>query len=103
MDECIEMLETSSDALHSDKLLCAHVKLQHINEDIGMSFSMDDPSATVTISDQKVQYSLRGFERNLGDWNKGVPKDVYNSEYSVCPDLKNKLTLLQAIYKYLLM
>jgi len=82
MDECIEMLETSSDALHSDKLLCAHVKLQHINEDIGMSFSMDDPSATVTISDQKVQYSLRGFERNLGDWNKGVPKDVYNSKSS---------------------
>lgn len=83
MDECIEMLETSSEALASDKLLCEHVKLQHVNEDIGMSFSMDDPSATVTISDTKVQYSLRGFEKNLSDWTKAVPKEVYNSKLEI--------------------
>jgi len=80
MDECIEMLESSSEALPSDKLLCQHVKLQHINEDVCVSFSMDDPSATVTMSDSKVQYALRGFERNLSDWTKAVPKSIYNSK-----------------------
>jgi hypothetical protein len=84
MDECIEIMESSSEALPSDKLLCHHVKLQRINEDVGVSFSMDDPSASVSISDPKVQYSLRGFERNLADWTKGVGKDATNTalEYS---------------------
>jgi len=85
MDECVEMLESSPEALPSDKLLCQHVKLQHINEDVCVSFSMDDPSATVTMTDSKVQYALRGFERSLSDWTKAVPKSIYNSGFSSCP------------------
>ncbi|KAF2010676.1 hypothetical protein BU24DRAFT_427787 [Aaosphaeria arxii CBS 175.79] len=65
MDESVKMLETSPDALPSDKLLVQHVKMAHIGEDISVSFSMDDPSAEVSISEPKVIYALRRFEADL--------------------------------------
>ncbi len=78
MDECIDMLESSTTALPSDKLLCQHVKLQHINEEIGLQFSMDDPSATITISDTRVQYALKAFEHQLQEWSAAMPKSIWN-------------------------
>lgn len=80
MDECIEVLESSATALPSDNLLCQHVKLQHINEEIGQQFSMDDPSAAITISDSRVQFQLKAFEHQLGEWGKAVPNTIWNSE-----------------------
>lgn len=80
MDECIEVLESSATALPSDNLLCQHVKLQHINEEIGQQFSMDDPSAAITISDSRVQCQLKAFEHQLGEWGKAVPNTIWNSE-----------------------
>lgn len=77
MDECIEVLDTAESALPSDKVLVQHVLLQHINEEIGNQFSMDDPSAPVTISDSKVQMSVRAFERVLEDWALAVPKKMF--------------------------
>ena len=77
MDECIEILESSSGALPTDKLLCRHVKLQHLNEEIGREFSMDDPSATINISDAHVQNALKAFENQLRGWRT----DVHGSEY----------------------
>lgn len=47
MAECVDFLYSSPDALPSDKLLCEWVKSQHIAENIGTQFSMDDPFATV--------------------------------------------------------
>lgn len=72
MDECVEVLETADDALPSDKALCQFVKLQHINEEVGQQFLMDDPSATITISDSPVQYALKVFESQLSGWSKAA-------------------------------
>lgn len=80
MDECIDVLETSPDACASDKSLCQWAKIQHIAEDIGIQFSMDDPSAQVWMSDPKVQYALKGFERQLEDWRKQLPTEFRTRE-----------------------
>jgi len=82
MDECIEVLETSDLALPSDKILCQHVLLQHINEEIGNQFCMDDPSAPVSITDAKVQMSVKAFERALDDWTLAVPKKLFVRKYT---------------------
>ena len=69
MDECIEALETSDAALPTDRLLCQFVKLQHINEEVGQQFSMDDPSATITFADRAVEDALKRFENQLKEWS----------------------------------
>ncbi|KAL2065008.1 hypothetical protein VTL71DRAFT_4148 [Oculimacula yallundae] len=76
MTECIEVLETSPDALPTDKSFCQWIRSQHIAEDIGTQFSMDDPSATVSISDPKVQYALKGFEIELEKWVSQIPPEA---------------------------
>ncbi|KAL6161674.1 hypothetical protein ACJQWK_08456 [Exserohilum turcicum] len=65
MADSIRLLETSPEALPSDKLLCQQVKLAHIGEKISVEFCMDDPSIEVTISDPKVIYALKIFENEL--------------------------------------
>jgi hypothetical protein len=65
MEESVKMLETSPDALPSDKLLCQQVKLAHIGEDISVQFCMDDPSIEVAISEPKVIYAMKIFENEL--------------------------------------
>ncbi|KAH6709383.1 hypothetical protein DL95DRAFT_355382 [Leptodontidium sp. 2 PMI_412] len=76
MAECIDVLETSPDALPSDKSFCQWIRSQHIAEDIGTQFSMDDPGATVSISDPKVQYALKGFEIELEKWVSQIPPEA---------------------------
>ncbi|KAI9796185.1 MAG: hypothetical protein M1833_006436 [Piccolia ochrophora] len=77
MQECIDVLESSPDALQSDKILCQWVRLQRIVEEVSIQFSMDDPSARIGgISDLKIQYALKGFERQLEDWNSQLPKEL---------------------------
>lgn len=78
MEECIEVLESSESALPTDKKLCHQVRLQHIDEEIGYHFSMDDPSATITISDSRVQRDLRKFEERLREWRNNVPRDEWD-------------------------
>lgn len=81
MDECIEVLESAATALPSDKVLCQHAKLQHINEEIGVQFSMDDPSASINISDSHVQHALKNFERKLDEWSNVVPENVWSRKF----------------------
>ncbi|KAK3623835.1 hypothetical protein LTR56_021389 [Elasticomyces elasticus] len=76
MKECIEVLETHPDAYESDKLFCQHVKIQHICEDIGLQFLMDDNTATISITDPKVSYALNVLENQLKDWKAQVPKGL---------------------------
>lgn len=76
MAESVEVLESSPDAAPTDKFLCQWVRNQRIAEEIGVQFQMDDPCATVNIADPKVQYSLKGFERDLEHWSEQVPKDL---------------------------
>lgn len=70
MDESIDILESSTEALPSDRLLCHLVRAQHIAEDVGFEFSMDDPTCIVSLADPKTQYHLKAFERHLNDWRQ---------------------------------
>lgn len=65
MEESVKILQTSPDALPSDKLLCQQVKMAHIGENISVQFCMDDPSVEVAISEPKVIYALKIFENEL--------------------------------------
>ncbi|RDI86648.1 Nucleolar GTP-binding protein 1 [Venturia inaequalis] len=67
MRECLEYLETAEDALPSDKILCQHVRIAHISEQIAVQFAMDDPAVNLSISDGKVSYGIHHFEQALAD------------------------------------
>lgn len=69
-DECIQILTTAKDAVPSDQLLCHFVKAQHIGENIGIEFSMDDPAQTLSLTDVKTQRHLKVFEQNLAEWRE---------------------------------
>lgn len=69
------MLETSADAAPSDKLFCQHVKIQHICEEIGLQFLMDDTAAQISINDPKVTFALNVLESQLKQWKEQVPDE----------------------------
>ncbi|KAE8444603.1 hypothetical protein EG329_014434 [Mollisiaceae sp. DMI_Dod_QoI] len=76
MGECVEVLENSPEAAPTDKTLCQWVRSQHIAEEIGARFSMDDPAANVSIADKNVQYALKGFEMDLAKWSQNIPPEA---------------------------
>ncbi|KAL3424857.1 hypothetical protein PVAG01_04138 [Phlyctema vagabunda] len=89
MSDCCDVLENSPEAAVSDRFLCQWVRSQHIAEEVGTQFSMDDPTATVSIADSKVQYALRGFERDLEKWSSSVSMEVQTptlkmTEHVIC-------------------
>jgi len=67
MQECIKVLESSEEALPSDHIICQHVRLARISEDIAVEFAMDDPKVNLSISDGKVTYGIKTFEEKLED------------------------------------
>lgn len=73
MKECVDILETSPEAFPSDKMFCQHIKIQHICEEIGIQFLMDDNTATVSITDPKVTYTLNVLENDLKAWKDSIP------------------------------
>lgn len=75
-DECIEILNTSPDALPSDRWFCHLVRAQHIAELIGLEFSMDDPASPLTLTDPKTQFHLKAFERKLMDWKEAATLEM---------------------------
>ena len=75
MKECIEVLESHPDAYASDKLFCQHIKIQHICEDIGLQFLMDDSTANISITDPKVSYALNVLETQLKAWKEQIPPE----------------------------
>lgn len=77
MDECIEVLENSPEAEPSDKTLCQWVKLQKIAEEVGIGFAFDDPNADISIDDLRIQFTLKGFARQLEEWRSKCPKEVW--------------------------
>ncbi|KAF2169923.1 hypothetical protein M409DRAFT_64350 [Zasmidium cellare ATCC 36951] len=76
MRECVEILETSPEAYESDKLFCQHIKIQHICEDIGLQFLMDDNTANISITDPKVTYQLNVLENELKAWADDIPPQL---------------------------
>ncbi|KAL8786357.1 MAG: hypothetical protein Q9213_002854 [Squamulea squamosa] len=75
MDDCLEFLNTSSEALPSDSILAEWVRLQRLADDVGNQISGDE-SASLGISDVKTQYALKGFERQMKEWEKQASKQV---------------------------
>ncbi|KAF2216682.1 hypothetical protein CERZMDRAFT_29419, partial [Cercospora zeae-maydis SCOH1-5] len=76
MEECVEILETSPEALPSDRLFCEHIKIQHICENVSVQFSMDDNGASVSITDPKVSYALNVMEHEIKDWSSKVSPEL---------------------------
>jgi hypothetical protein len=75
-DECVETLMSAPDSLPSDKYLCHLVRGQHITEDVGLQFSMDDPASQVSLTDSNTQFYLKAFERQLADWHDSATKEM---------------------------
>lgn len=73
MSECVEVLENSPEAAPTDKVLCQWIKLQKIAEEVGIGFAFDDPNANVSIDDTRIQFSLKGFARQLEEWKSKCP------------------------------
>lgn len=80
MEESIHILEMSSEALPSDKLLCHHVKLARIGENISVQFSMDDPSVEISIADPDVKHAMKRFEEDFDHLVKGRDKAIDDGE-----------------------
>lgn len=75
MDECLNDLETSKESLPSDKTFCQWVRVQRRADDLGTQISTDDVSHT-SMSDPKIQYALKAFERQMKDWEEQKPAQV---------------------------
>ena len=82
MAECEEYLETSSDAAPTDKRLIAWVKIQRIIEEAGNAFSFDDPSATPSLAEPRIQLMLKGFEKKMESWKTSTARGIMNRVYS---------------------
>ncbi|GES58780.1 Zn(II)2Cys6 transcription factor [Aspergillus terreus] len=72
MDECLEVLETSPAALPSDRLLCHHIRLQHITEEFAMRLSAEETSAPEKSRATQIQVTHRAFKRQLSEWRRNV-------------------------------
>ncbi|THW58298.1 hypothetical protein D6D20_07350 [Aureobasidium pullulans] len=77
MEECLEVLEIHPASPGSDKILCSHVRLQHILEDVEgqLRSSILGPTA------MKVTY--RAFRRQLADWASSI--DIWNDPADMVP------------------
>ncbi|KAL8665625.1 MAG: hypothetical protein Q9202_002129 [Teloschistes flavicans] len=75
MDDCLESLKTSRDNLPSDSVLVELIRLQRLADDVGNQISLDD-SSHMGISDIKTQYALKGFERQMRDWEQQASKQA---------------------------
>lgn len=82
--ECAEYLERSPTAVPSDRTLVGWVKLIMIAEEIGNSFSYDDPGSIAALSELRTQLMLKDFNKRLDNWFMSVPE----------PDMNSPLTMM---------
>ncbi|KAL8949242.1 MAG: hypothetical protein Q9222_004631 [Ikaeria aurantiellina] len=75
MDDCLDTLNASSEALASDSVLVEWVRLQKLADDVGNQISVEE-STNLGISDVKTQYALKAFERQMKEWEKQASKQV---------------------------
>ncbi|KAG7292679.1 hypothetical protein NEMBOFW57_002716 [Staphylotrichum longicolle] len=73
--ECMDVLESSPDAVPTDKYLCHLVWTHKLAEEVGIQFSMDDPASTPNLAEPRTQHALKGFERELERYLYAIPKD----------------------------
>lgn len=80
MDKCLEVLKSSPEASSGDKVLCHHVQLAHIWEDVSTQFAMDDPLAATSMSDMRVVHQMRSFKARLDEWVADIPEEADQSK-----------------------
>lgn len=73
MQECVDILENSPDAAPTDALFAQHIKVQRICDEISISFAMEDPTASISILDPKVAYTLEVLQEKLDKWEQELP------------------------------
>ncbi|PTU22133.1 hypothetical protein P175DRAFT_0434471 [Aspergillus ochraceoroseus IBT 24754] len=76
MDECVQILEKSPDALPSDKTMIQWAKLVRIIEEICSQFFSEDSNPS--FSDPKYQFTLKAFEKQIEQWRKETFPDHYS-------------------------
>lgn len=69
MEECLEVLSISPAALASDKVLCAHVKLQHILADSEAMVSFTSDPTAVEITHRVAKRQIAEWATMLQTWN----------------------------------
>ncbi|KAK6539304.1 hypothetical protein TWF694_009537 [Orbilia ellipsospora] len=75
MGECVEFIEKSPEATLNDKIICQWVKLQRITEEVGIAFGYEDAVAKVNLAETRIQFALKGFERQMEEWEKNLPTE----------------------------
>jgi hypothetical protein len=73
-DECLEIMEGSSETVPSDASLLHWLKLGHIMEQVGTHFALDQGSNAFKLEDPRVQYTLKVYEKLLQKWGEGISK-----------------------------
>ncbi|KAM0564106.1 hypothetical protein ACHAPJ_000315 [Fusarium lateritium] len=76
MDESLHLLQSSPDAAPTDAYFCHLVWTHHLSEEVGVQFALDDPTADVSITDARTQYTLKGLEQDLKRYKENVPPDL---------------------------
>ncbi len=73
--ECLETIANVPSATNLDRCMASWAKLLKITEEIGTSFTFDDPSNMPDLGETRVQIMLGGFEKELKDWRKSFEYD----------------------------
>ncbi|MCJ1380609.1 hypothetical protein MMC17_003717 [Xylographa soralifera] len=79
LDECVDVLETSSEAMSSDKLLSLAAKLQRIQDDVVVRFKTENEYLSSRSHNSDSSTEITSFRRRLDDWLTEKPKDVVSS------------------------
>ncbi|KAF3916077.1 hypothetical protein ABW21_db0209479 [Orbilia brochopaga] len=74
--ECVDFIEKSPEATTNDKIICQWVKLQRITEEVGIAFGYEDSVAKVNLAETRIQFALKGFERQLEEWERNLPTEL---------------------------
>ncbi|KAF2458216.1 hypothetical protein BDY21DRAFT_284481 [Lineolata rhizophorae] len=77
-EDCLHVLDTSEQALPSDKKICHQVRLAHLWEEIAIAFSMVKSEANITFTDQQVTRTIQEFEKklhSLQEMSASIPYD----------------------------
>lgn len=94
MDECLDSLSTSSEALPSDSTLLEWVRLQRLADDLGNQISVDE-SSNIGVSDLKTQYALKAFERQMKEWDRQASKEKESRKFGgACSVLEKVVNVL---------
>ena len=69
---CVDRMEQLPPAVSNDRVLTLWACLFMIAEEIGSSFSYDDPAVIASILDTKTQLMMTAFERRLTQWRRNT-------------------------------